>query len=105
METQRKQKDFSNLKILMQITQNDIDCKAGNHVYGEIQGKTVKSNEWPEAYATFERVVRQFEIDNQRKQVPHPGFAFRYKFCMHCAKDLRLIDKKKSETPEKSNSN
>lgn len=64
------------------------NCQSGDHVVGEIAGKTIRKSGWGKGVSEFETVVHDFNVRGQRGQIAHPGWCIKFKFCPCCGQSL-----------------
>jgi hypothetical protein len=63
-------------------------CTRLGHSVGEIAGKVIQATDWDKAISAFEAKVEDFNTRGMRVQIPHPGFATKFKFCPNCGSSL-----------------
>lgn len=69
-------------------------CADGKCHKGVIGSRIITAAEWEEEYAFFQSVIEAWNVETRRVAIPHPGFAYSFKFCPVCGHRLAAQEQK-----------
>ncbi|OWO78680.1 hypothetical protein B5C26_23600 [Photorhabdus luminescens] len=61
-----------------------------NCIAGMIGNRRISVSKWKEEVRKFDKVIDKFNIETKRKEVPHPGFVFYFRYCPDCGMRINL---------------
>ncbi len=71
--------------MLERLDMNDDEC---NCIAGMIGTRKISTAEWEEETSKFDKIIDKFNIDTKRKEVPHPGIVYYFRYCPDCGRKL-----------------